>query len=125
MKVSVEKLIDSYLPMSEPSFLLLLCLTEPRHGYGIMQTVFEQSGGRISLGASTVYTILYKMEQDELIRVISEVDRRKVYSITDDGMAVLKAEVSRISGLASFAHKILGRNQMAESAAPSQQKEVK
>lgn len=79
MGFSTEELIERYLPMSEQSFLLLLCLTEPRHGYGIMQMVLEQSGGRISLGPSTVYTILYKMEQDGLIEVVSEVERRKVY----------------------------------------------
>ena len=50
MGFSTEELIERYLPMSEQSFLLLLCLTEPRHGYGIMQMVLEQSGGRISLG---------------------------------------------------------------------------
>lgn len=85
MGFSTEELIERYLPMSEQSFLLLLCLTEPRHGYGIMQMVLEQSGGRISLGPSTVYTILYKMEQDGLIEVVSEVERRKVYRITAQG----------------------------------------
>lgn len=92
MGFSTEELIERYLPMSEQSFLLLLCLTEPRHGYGIMQMVLEQSGGRISLGPSTVYTILYKMEQDGLIEVVSEVERRKVYRITAQGRAVLDAE---------------------------------
>lgn len=43
MGFSTEELIERYLPMSEQSFLLLLSLTEPRHGYGIMQMVLEQS----------------------------------------------------------------------------------
>lgn len=109
MGLSNEELIARYLPMSEQSFLLLLCLTEPRHGYGIMQMVLEQSGGRISLGPSTVYTILYKMEQDGLIEVVSEVDRRKVYRITSRGRAVLEAETCRVSELARFARHILNR----------------
>lgn len=108
MGFSTEELIERYLPMSEQSFLLLLSLTEPRHGYGIMQMVLEQSGGRISLGPSTVYTILYKMEQDGLIEVVSEVERRKVYRITAQGRAVLEAETGRISELARFARHILG-----------------
>ena len=107
MGFSTEELIERYLPMSEQSFLLLLCLTEPRHGYGIMQMVLEQSGGRISLGPSTVYTILYKREQDGLIEVVSEVERRKVYRITAQGRAVLEAETGRISELARFARHIL------------------
>lgn len=93
--------------MSEQSFLLLLCLTKPRHGYGIMQFVASQTEGRITLGASTVYTLLYKMEQDGLVEVISEVERRKVYSITDDGMAVLKAEAQRLRSLTQYAFSVL------------------
>lgn len=56
---------------------------------------------------STVYTILYKMEQDGLIEVVSEVERRKVYRITAQGRAVLEAETGRISELARFARHIL------------------
>lgn len=103
----MERLLKSYLPMSEQSFLLLLCLTKPRHGYGIMQFVASQTEGRITLGASTVYTLLYKMEQDGLVEVISEVERRKVYSITDDGMAVLKAEAQRLRSLTQYAFSVL------------------
>lgn len=49
MGFSTEELIERYLPMSEQSFLLLLCLTEPRHGYGIMQMVLEQSAAGFRL----------------------------------------------------------------------------
>ena len=100
-------LIDSYLPMSEQSFLLLLGLVEPRHGYGIMQMVSEQTKGRVNLSPSTVYTLLYKMETDGLIQTVSEVDRRKVYCVTSVGRTVLNAEAKRLSALASFASEIL------------------
>ncbi|MBP1557609.1 MAG: helix-turn-helix transcriptional regulator [Oscillospiraceae bacterium] len=107
MNSRTEQLLKSYLPMSEQSFLLLLCLTQPRHGYGIMQFISSQTDGRITLGASTVYTLLYKMEQDRLVEVVSEVERRKVYSITDDGMTVLKAEADRLRSLANYAFSVL------------------
>lgn len=113
MDEMTQKLISDYLPMSEQSFLLLLCLTEPRHGYAIMQMVLEQSHGRVSLGPSTVYTILYKMEQDGLIEVVKEVDRRKVYAITYAGRQVLQAEASRVAELARYAHQVLAQNNMA------------
>lgn len=113
MDETIRKLISSYLPMSEQSFLLLLCLTEPRHGYGIMQMVLEQSQGRVSLGPSTVYTILYKMEQDGLIEVVSEVDRRKVYEITYAGRQVLLAETSRITELSRYARQVMEHNGLA------------
>ena len=107
MDENTLKLMQSYLPMSEQSFLLLLSLTSPSHGYGIMQTVSEKSGGRVSLGASTVYTILYKMEQDSLISVVSELDRRKVYHITSVGECILRAEIDRISALSQYANNLL------------------
>lgn len=107
MDENIKKILQSYLPMSEQSFLLLLSLIEPQHGYAIMQKVSDRSGGRVNLGASTVYTILYKMEQDNLITVISELDRRKVYAITDTGKTVLLAEAERINQLASFANIVL------------------
>ncbi len=116
MDQSLQKLISAYLPMSEQSFLLLLCLTEPRHGYGIMQMVLEQSHGRVSLGPSTVYTILYKMEQDGLIEVVKEVDRRKVYAITYTGRQVLHAEAERIAGLSKHAQQILAQSGTAAPA---------
>ena len=110
MDEKIKKLISSYLPMSEQSFLLLLCLNEPMHGYGIMQMVLEQSNGRVSLGPSTVYTILYKMEQDGLIEVVSEIDRRKVYAITYAGKQVLLAETARITELSRHAQRVISKS---------------
>lgn len=117
MDERTSTLLRSYLPMSEQSFLLLLSLVEPRHGYAIMQTVSEQSGGRVMLGASTVYTILYKMEQDGLISVVSELDRRKVYAITPIGESILQAEVQRLAQLASFAKTVLSKTALQTSCA--------
>ena len=107
MDENTRRLVDSYLPMSEQSLLLLLGLIEPRHGYGIMQLVQEQTKGRVNLSPSTVYTLLYKMENDGLIHTVSEIDRRKVYSITALGKTVLMQEASRIFGLASHLTNVL------------------
>ena len=72
-----------------------------------MQLVQEQTKGRVNLSPSTVYTLLYKMENDGLIHTVSEIDRRKVYSITALGKTVLMQEASRIFGLASHLTKVL------------------
>lgn len=107
MQESLEKLLSSYIPMSEQSFLILLSLLQPRHGYGIMQIVAEESDGRINLGPSTVYTVLYKMEQDGLIEVVSEEDRRKVYLIRKEGRYLLEAESKRLESLSKISKKLL------------------
>jgi len=98
-----EALIKSYLPMTEQGFLLLNSLREERHGYGIMQHVHELTDGRISLGSGTVYTMLYKMENDGLIHTVREEDRRKIYHITKEGCLVLQAEAKRLCQLAEIA----------------------
>ena len=95
----LDKLMKSYIPMSEASFLLLASLLEENHGYGIMQKVSQMTQGRVSLGAGTVYAILYKMENDGLISVVREVERRKVYLITPLGRQILFAEMDRIKEL--------------------------
>ncbi len=107
LRSDVEKLTKSYIPMSEPSFLLLRSLLEERHGYAIMQDVLEMTGGRVTLGAGTVYTILYKMEQDNLITVAKEIDRRKIYRITPIGLDILRAEAGRIVLLSKIAGEVL------------------
>lgn len=98
-----EALIKTYLPMTEQGFLLLYSLCQQRHGYGIMQHVHELTGGRINLGSGTVYTMLYKMENDGLIHTVREEDRRKIYHITKEGSRVLQAEAQRLRQLAEIA----------------------
>ena len=105
----LEQLIKSYLPMSEASFLVLSSLRKETHGYGIMQDVSRVTGGRVTLGAGTVYTILYKMEKDKLISVVREEERRKVYLITSIGEVVLEEEAKRIKQLADVADSILDK----------------
>ena len=88
-----------YVPMTETSFYILLCLREPNHGYGIVQKVKEMIEGDIVLAPGTMYGSLSKMEKDGLIRFIREEDKRKIYSITDLGSEVLNLEMKRIARL--------------------------
>jgi len=88
-----------YVPMTETSFYILLCLRETNHGYGIVQKVKEMTEGDIVLAPGTMYGSLSKMEKDGLIRFIREEDKRKIYSITDLGSEVLNLEMKRIARL--------------------------
>ena len=97
----------TYLPMTETMYHILLTLTEPRHGYGIMQQVEEITGERIQLGAGTTYNSLAKLERDALIELITETERRKIYLITDVGQELLKAEIARLEELAENGRKYM------------------
>lgn len=94
--MSIEKIIKSYIPMSETAYYILLSLNEPRHGYGIIKFVEELTKRRIVLGSGTVYGTLGKMSKDRLISIYDDKDRRTVYRITDDGKALLLFEIDRL-----------------------------
>ena len=85
--------------MTESGFYILYCLQEPQHGYGISQQVRSMTGGAVSISAGTMYGALSKLEKDGLIRFHSEVDKRKLYQITESGREVLEAETARIERL--------------------------
>ncbi|MBR6577722.1 MAG: PadR family transcriptional regulator [Clostridia bacterium] len=92
-----------YVPMTETAFYILLCLREPNHGYGIVQTVEKLTDGAIKLAPGTMYGSLSKMEKDGVIRFIREEDKRKIYKITDLGEEVLALEIKRIELLYKIA----------------------
>ena len=92
-----------YVPMTETAFYILLCLREPNHGYGIVQTVEKLTEGAIRLAPGTMYGSLSKMEKDGVIRFIREEDKRKIYKITDLGEEVLAIEIKRIERLYKIA----------------------
>ena len=88
-----------YVPMTETSFCILLCLREQNHGYGIVQKVKIITNGEIILTPGTMYGTLSKMEKDGLIQFVKEEDKRKIYSITELGREVLEIEFQRIERL--------------------------
>lgn len=97
--MSTDKMIKSYLPMTETAFYILLSLTEPRHGYGIIKHVAEITKDRIRLGSGTVYGTLMKMQKDGIITVHSDQRRKTVYEITQTGKQLILAEIARLREL--------------------------
>lgn len=92
----IEKIRKRFIPMSETMLYILLSLREERHGYGVMQHVKELTGGRIVLGAGTIYQSLGKLETDGLISPTREIERKKFYLITIIGEQILLEEAKRI-----------------------------
>ncbi len=89
-------MLKKYVPMTETAFYILLSLTEPRHGYGIVKHVEDITAGRLVLGSGTVYGTLTKMQKDGVITVFADEQRKTVYEITDAGKELMKAEITRI-----------------------------
>ena len=91
-----SKLKRVYVPMSETAFYILFCLQEPQHGYGIGQEEKEMTKGEGSISPGTMYGTLSKMEKDGLINFVREVEKRKIYEITELGREILTTEMNRI-----------------------------
>lgn len=90
-----EGLQKKYIPMTETIYYTLLAVTEPRHGYAIIQYVRELTKGRIILGTGTLYTMVGRLQADELIAIVPG-GEKKAYRITEAGLELLKAETQRL-----------------------------
>lgn len=97
--LDTEKVLKKYVPMTETAFYILLSLTEPRHGYGIVKHVEEISNSRIRLGSGTVYGTLTKMQKDGIITVFADEERKTVYEVTEIGKKLITAEIDRLKEL--------------------------
>jgi DNA-binding PadR family transcriptional regulator len=91
---------EKYLPLTESTFYILAALVEPMHGYGIMQKAETLSEGTIKLGPGTLYGALQMLEKESLIVKLGEVERRKIYEITDKGRTILNMQVKRLEIMA-------------------------
>ncbi|MBB2948383.1 DNA-binding PadR family transcriptional regulator [Actinoplanes lutulentus] len=100
--------------MQVPTFLILAALAgEPRHGYGIVQTVVELSAGEVSLRPGTLYGALERLTEQGLIEPDHEEAvegrLRRYYRLTTDGATTLAAEAERLQRHADAAREQLRR----------------
>ena len=51
----MQKNITKYLPLTESTAYILLALSEPLHGYGVMQKVKDLSENTVAIGPGTLY----------------------------------------------------------------------
>ena len=96
--------------LTEAVYYILLSLTEPMHGYGIMQNVESLSNGRVRLAAGTLYgAISSLLEKGWITALPGEKDsRKKEYIITDLGISSLNDEIVRLQELLENGRNIIG-----------------
>ncbi|WP_127534338.1 PadR family transcriptional regulator [Paenibacillus kobensis] len=96
--------VQDMLPLTEAFYYILVALYPgDAHGYAMMQDVEQMSGGRVRIGAGTLYTALSTLQKKGLIDNAPGADstdsRRKHYTITARGRLVLLAEMERMEEL--------------------------
>ena len=95
--------------LTEVTFYILLALYTPKHGYAVMQFIEEKTGGRLSLGAGTLYGALNSLQEKGWIAPYGDSgDRKKEYLITLHGKKVAENELARLKELVAVAKEIVG-----------------
>lgn len=102
------------LPLTEAFYYILVTLYPGvTHGYAMMQDVERMSAGRVRIGAGTLYTALNTLQKKGLIDYAPDADsadsRRKLYTITEKGRVILKAEMERMEELLQNARTAIER----------------
>lgn len=103
----------SFLPLTPAVFHVLLALADgERHGYAIMQSVSETTGGEVTLGPGTLYGTLKRLldaglveEHDERPDPALDDERRRYYRLTALGHRVASAESRRLETLVRAARR--------------------
>ncbi|MDY7539682.1 PadR family transcriptional regulator [Undibacterium sp. 5I1] len=87
---------SKYLPLSEATFYVMVALSEPMHGYAIMQKVETISEGNVVIGPGTLYGAFTTLEKQGLIIKVKEEERRKSYALTELGQQILTEQIRRL-----------------------------
>lgn len=90
---------ERFQTLSEPMFYILLALTQECCGVDIMARVEEISGGRVKVGPGTLYALLSRFEENDIIRETAAEGRKRWYIITVTGKKLVEEEVERLQNM--------------------------
>ena len=83
--------------LSEPMFYVLMALRRcTLCGVEIVDWIGAKTDHRVVLGPGTLYTILAKLTEEDMIREISAEGRRRNYQLTDKGRQMYETECDRL-----------------------------
>lgn len=97
--------------LTETTFLVLLSMFSPNHGYGIMQFIERETDGRVLLGAGTLYGAINTLLKKNWIEPIGDGEvgsNKKEYIATELGRQIAENEMKRIGQISIIAAKIIG-----------------
>lgn len=87
---------EQFQTLTEPMYYILLALLEECCGVDIMEKVNTLSHGRVQVGPGTLYAMLARFENNQIIRLTASNGRKKSYVITDIGKEMLLKEFQRL-----------------------------
>lgn len=98
--------------LTESVFYILLRLHQPAHGYAMMKDIAQMTGGRVKLGAGSLYGALDTLQKKGWIKALNEYpqDRKIEYIITNTGKEFFEKELIRLEELLRNAEKMKEAN---------------
>lgn len=94
------------MQVTDSVFYIMAAFSEPRHGYAVMSLIEETTNGEIVIGPASLYTIIKKLLEQELIELHNQTNsRKKVYVLTEKGQQVLKKDIARRKVMIQLAEK--------------------
>jgi len=100
----VERDFDNLISDFARFYIIMILYEGPTHGYGILRKFESRVGRKISPGL--VYPFLQKLEERGLIAYTVEMvgeKERKIYKLTEEGMALTNRLFKRFANLVSVA----------------------
>lgn len=96
--------MKTFVQLTDSVFYIMAAFAQPKHGYAVMSEIEELTGGEVKIGPASLYTNIKKLLGEEYIVLYDESDsRRKVYTLTDKGRAVLGHDLVRRQKMIHFA----------------------
>ncbi|HEX5070703.1 MAG TPA: helix-turn-helix transcriptional regulator [Vicinamibacterales bacterium] len=111
MTILTVDIVDELLPLPPAVLHILMVLAEgDQHGYAIIQAIETRTGGKVRIGAGTLYRSLHRMLDDGLVVELDERpappdddERRRYYRITPLGRKAARREAERLAELVRLA----------------------
>ena len=82
--------------LTEPMYYTLIALLQAHCGMEITEFVLKLTRGRVHLVPGTLYTMLSKFENEDMIRETESDGRKRFYLITEKGKEMLMQEYRRL-----------------------------
>jgi DNA-binding PadR family transcriptional regulator len=109
------------IQLRSPSYFVLASLLDGElHGYVIIKRVEALSDGAVRLAAGSLYAVLDRLADAELVEVVNEEivngRARRYYALTPEGGAALQEEAARLAAAAKVVTNATARRRAVNTA---------
>lgn len=105
--------LQDLIPLRPVDLQILLVLANANlHGYGVMKAVREESSGRVALEVGSLYRVINRLLDSDLIEQVAPVAgsddprRKHDYAITELGRSAVRAESERLAQVLATARAL-------------------